>query len=64
MSLPAHRNASVLVIGAGAAGMAAATRLMANGFTDVTILEAEYRYGGRVHTIPFGAGVVDMGAQW
>lgn len=43
--------------------MAAATRLMANGF-DVTILEAEHRYGGRVHTVEYGANVAEMGAVW
>lgn len=57
-------NKSVLIIGAGAAGIAAATRLMAHGFRDVTVLEAGNRIGGRVHTIPFGANVLDMGAQW
>lgn len=57
-------NTSVLVIGAGAAGIAAASRLMENGFRKVTILEAGNRIGGRVHTIPFGANVLDMGAQW
>lgn len=57
-------NKSVLVIGAGAAGYAAATRLLANGFGDVTVLEAEDRIGGRVCTVPFGANVLDMGAQW
>lgn len=54
----------IIVIGAGAAGMAAATKLVSNGFRNVTILEAENRVGGRIHTIPFGANVVDMGAQW
>lgn len=57
-------NKSVLVIGAGAAGYAAATRLLANGFRDVTVLEAGGRIGGRVCTVPFGANVLDMGAQW
>lgn len=54
----------IIVIGAGAAGIAAAIKLVSNGFRNVTILEAENRVGGRIHTIPFGANVVDMGAQW
>jgi len=41
---------SVLVIGAGAAGLAAARDLAAAGIT-VTVLEARDRIGGRVHTI-------------
>ncbi|XP_039435652.1 spermine oxidase-like [Culex pipiens pallens] len=53
-----------LVIGAGAAGLAAAARLFANGFTDVLILEAGNRIGGRVWTVPFGNQLVELGAQW
>lgn len=52
-----------MIIGAGASGIAAATRLIENGLTDVTILEAEDRIGGRINTIPFGDGVIDFGAQ-
>jgi monoamine oxidase len=44
----------VVVVGAGAAGVAAAARLMEHGVNDVIILEAEERMGGRIHTIPFG----------
>ena len=44
---------SVIIIGAGAAGIAAASRLFENGFKKVTILEAENRIGGRIHTIKF-----------
>ncbi|HYR91504.1 MAG TPA: NAD(P)/FAD-dependent oxidoreductase [Terriglobia bacterium] len=41
---------SVLVIGAGVAGLAAAQRLTAAGL-QVTILEARNRLGGRIHTV-------------
>jgi monoamine oxidase len=44
----------VVVVGAGAAGVAAATKLMERGVKHVVILEAEERMGGRIHTIPFG----------
>lgn len=54
----------ILIIGSGAAGFAAASKLMANGFENVVILEAEDRIGGRVNTISYGANVLDMGAQW
>lgn len=54
----------IVVIGAGAAGIAAATKLVSNGLKNVTILEAENRIGGRINTVPFGSNVVDMGAQW
>lgn len=54
----------IVVIGAGAAGIAAATRLVFAGFKNVVVLEAENRLGGRVCTVPFGENVLDMGAQW
>jgi len=53
-----------LIVGAGASGIAAATRLLQNNFGDVQILEAEDRIGGRINTIAFGDNVVDVGAQW
>lgn len=55
---------SILIIGAGAAGIAAACRLLAHGFRNVRVLEASDRIGGRVHTIEFGANVLDLGAEW
>lgn len=57
-------NKKIVVIGAGAAGIATATKLLSHGFRNLVILEAENRYGGRINTIPFGENVVDMGAQW
>lgn len=57
-------NAKIVVIGAGASGISAASRLLKNKFTNVVILEAENRIGGRVFTEPFGNNVVDLGAQW
>lgn len=53
----------VIIVGAGASGIAAATKLLSNGFNNVTILEASTRIGGRINTVPFGANVVDMGAE-
>lgn len=54
----------IIIVGAGVSGVAAATKLVSNGFKQVTILEGGNRIGGRINTIPFGANVVDMGAQW
>ena len=56
-------DGSVLVIGSGLAGLAAARSLHDAGY-QVTILEARDRNGGRVYTrndLGFG---VDMGASW
>ena len=44
---------SVIIIGAGAAGIAAASKLLKDGIKDVTILEAEKRIGGRIHTTKY-----------
>jgi monoamine oxidase len=57
-------NPDVVVIGAGAAGMAAARELMSRGLT-VTVLEASSRIGGRVFTDQSTFGVpFDVGAHW
>ena len=56
-----------LFLGAGAAGLAAASRLARSGFLNVTILEASNRIGGRVRSsLEFGKnhGYVELGAQW
>ena len=54
----------VVVIGAGAAGMAAARQLMQAGLS-VTVIEADKRIGGRVHTNTSIFGVpYDIGAHW
>jgi monoamine oxidase len=54
----------VVVVGAGAAGIAALRRLEAAGL-DVVALEARDRVGGRAHTIQTTAGFpVDCGAGW
>ena len=42
------KSKSVVVVGAGAAGLAAASRLYKHGLTDVTVVEASNRLGGRI----------------
>ncbi|KAJ6633138.1 Peroxisomal N(1)-acetyl-spermine/spermidine oxidase, partial [Pseudolycoriella hygida] len=60
----AKKPPKVIIIGAGASGIAAAAKLLEKNYTDIVILEAQDRIGGRIHSIPFGKGYVDMGAQW
>ncbi|KAJ3638720.1 hypothetical protein MTP99_002063 [Tenebrio molitor] len=55
---------SVIIIGAGASGIAAATKLLENSFNNITILEAEDRIGGRINTVKFGQNVVDLGDEY
>jgi monoamine oxidase len=58
------KQADVVVVGAGLAGLAAARALRAAG-RDVVVLEARDRVGGRTLNEPIGDGkVVEIGAQW
>ncbi|RDI94729.1 FAD-dependent oxidoreductase [Meiothermus sp. QL-1] len=53
-----------LVIGAGIAGLAAARELQQAGHT-VTVLEAQHRVGGRIHTDRSFASVpIELGAEF
>lgn len=51
---------TVIIIGAGVAGIAAATKLLKNNFNNFIILEAENRIGGRIQTLPFGGNYYDL----
>ena len=54
----------VAVIGAGAAGIAAARGLLAAGGVSLIVLEARDRPGGRAWTQPSAVGPLDMGCEW
>ncbi|XP_074102125.1 spermine oxidase-like [Cotesia typhae] len=58
------KSPRVIIIGAGVSGVAAAARLIENGFDNITILEAENRIGGRIHSVEIGGYVVDLGGEW
>lgn len=53
----------VAIVGAGAAGIAAATRLKQAGVSALMI-EARDRVGGRAHTIAAAGDVIDLGCEW
>ena len=54
---------SVIVVGAGFAGLAAADELARAG-VEVEVLEARDRVGGRVWSVPFAGAVVERGAEF
>jgi monoamine oxidase len=61
-------NKKCIVIGAGLAGLAAAYRAFQNGW-EVDVLEADHRYGGRVHTEEHHRKglpplVYELGGEW
>jgi monoamine oxidase len=57
------KGKSVLIVGAGMAGLAAAVKLKQQGF-NVTILEAQNKAGGRIRTTRNGNVIFDEGASW
>jgi monoamine oxidase len=54
---------SILIIGAGMAGLTAA-RTLAEAGRSVTLLEAASRVGGRIHTIRDGNEIIELGAEF
>ncbi|MDB5648302.1 FAD-dependent oxidoreductase, partial [Methylobacterium sp.] len=60
---PLPQEPEVIVVGAGAAGIAAARGLIARGVS-VAVLEARDRVGGRLLTVPLRGHAVDLGGHW
>jgi monoamine oxidase len=61
---PSPRQADVIVIGAGLAGLSAASDLVKAGHS-VAVLEARTRVGGRTLNHPVGDGeVIEVGGEW
>jgi monoamine oxidase len=56
-------RADVVVVGAGIAGLTAATALADAGRT-VVVCEARDRVGGRARSVTTRTGVIDLGATW
>uniref|UniRef100_A0A1B6C6M6 Amine oxidase n=1 Tax=Clastoptera arizonana TaxID=38151 RepID=A0A1B6C6M6_9HEMI len=58
------KDAKVVIIGAGMAGLAAANCLQKSGMHNYVIIEALDRPGGRIFSNWLGDTVVELGAQW
>lgn len=52
----------VIVVGAGLSGLVCARRLVERGVA-VRVVEARDRVGGRLHSVPFAGGVIDLGGH-
>ncbi|KAM4729246.1 peroxisomal N(1)-acetyl-spermine/spermidine oxidase-like [Anableps anableps] len=57
-------DVNIVVVGCGIAGIAAAHRLVNSGFTNIQIIEATGRSGGRIKTGRLGDKVIEIGANW
>lgn len=63
MTRSGHYDHHVIIVGGGLSGLVTATELQRDG-TDVTVLEARDRVGGRIHGLPHSQGWVDLGPAW
>lgn len=59
-----QKDKKIVIVGAGLAGISAAAKLIENGYTNIDILEALDRKGGRIYTVNYGDKKIDLGAQW
>ncbi|KAL0921713.1 hypothetical protein M5K25_008813 [Dendrobium thyrsiflorum] len=62
--LVAAAGPSVIVVGAGFSGISAAKTLSDAGITNIVILEATNRVGGRICKVQFAGINVEKGANW
>lgn len=56
----AKKHHKVIIVGAGMAGLSAGIHLVQNGVTDIKILEARNRIGGRIISINVGTNQVSI----
>ncbi|KAJ8969861.1 hypothetical protein NQ314_001545, partial [Rhamnusium bicolor] len=61
---PCKPEPSVVIVGAGIAGLSAAQRLVQCGISNFSVLEATDRPGGRIHSCWLGDVIAEMGCQY
>ncbi|GIX84722.1 spermine oxidase [Caerostris extrusa] len=54
----------VVIVGAGLAGLACGLQLFKNNFSNIKILEAQDKIGGRLSSVQFNNYLLELGAQW
>ena len=59
-----EKDADVLILGAGFAGLGAAERLSENGIENFLIIDQRDKIGGRAQSVKFGGTTVELGPQW
>ncbi|KAH3899884.1 flavin monoamine oxidase family protein SCDLUD_004185 [Saccharomycodes ludwigii] len=65
MSTKENTTYDVVIIGSGISGIKAASHLFNNGITNIKVLEARDRVGGRLHSVPgLNHDRYDLGASW
>jgi protoporphyrinogen oxidase len=57
------KNQSIVIIGAGPAGLTAARELQAAGFTQITVIEADKQVGGISRTVNYKGNRIDIGGH-
>ncbi|KAE9529588.1 hypothetical protein AGLY_011684 [Aphis glycines] len=62
--LPDVSKHKVIIIGAGIAGLAAATHLSQHDMNDFIVLEAQNRIGGRICSAKINGQQIELGAHW
>ncbi|KAK3585127.1 hypothetical protein CHS0354_034258 [Potamilus streckersoni] len=59
-----HKDAKILILGAGMTGITAAKTLHDKGYRNLIILEGSNRIGGRIKETKIGNFIVEGGAAW
>ena len=59
-----QKNTTVLILGGGISGIAAAKTLSDHGIKDFIILEGTDRIGGRMRKMEFFNNTIELGANW
>jgi len=57
------QNTSIIIVGAGPAGLTAALELQKSGVSDITVIEADSQVGGISRTVQYNGNRIDIGGH-